>query len=119
MTESAVHAISFAHLHALHAAISSKLPPILHTYISNSAINLEKLSDAFSVQDWSQLDKECHRLKGSSGNIGAVKLPSLCQQMQNELQTTKNTHQMTQILSMIQRENSAIIADLQTFLDSL
>lgn len=114
-----LHSVSLAHLESLHSAIGSKLPPILHTYILNSALNVDNLVTALAMQDWERLDKECHRLKGSSGNIGALQLPTLCRRLQEVIPPATALNQTAQILSMIQRENSAIITDLQTFLDAL
>lgn len=54
----------------------------LSEYVENTQHNIERMGMAIAAQDSDRVRHLVHRLKGSSGNIGALKLAWACEQME-------------------------------------
>ena len=65
-------------------------------YISNTARNLERMSFAIAAEDEARLRHLAHRLKGSSGNIGAMKLAWQCVELEA---LTEEEHSHDQLIA--------------------
>lgn len=61
---------------------SAPFAQYLLEYINNTARNLERMSFAIAARDEVRLRHLAHRLKGSSGNIGALKLAWQCVELE-------------------------------------
>lgn len=54
----------------------------LSEYINNTLSNIDRLGYAIASEDEERVKQFSHKLKGSAGNIGAMKLSFVCTQMQ-------------------------------------
>ena len=55
----------------------------LSEYINNTLSNIDRLGYAIASEDEERVKQFSHKLKGSAGNIGAMKLSFVCTQMQS------------------------------------
>ncbi|NNE97992.1 MAG: response regulator [Pyrinomonadaceae bacterium] len=53
----------------------------LELFVEDLPVSVTDLSFAVQSGDMDRIDKEAHKLKGSAANMGAVKLPKMCQDM--------------------------------------
>lgn len=60
----------------------SQATDIIEAYLSSMPSFIQKIEDGFQNQDWISLRDCAHGVKSSSGNIGAVGLGRLCQQIE-------------------------------------
>jgi len=56
---------------------------LLETYLSDSALKLQAIDDAITAENVANLRDSVHGLKGSSSNIGALKLTQHCADMED------------------------------------
>jgi len=56
---------------------------LIDLFLDDTAVQLESLKGAVSTNDLTEVRRLAHLVKGSSGNIGAVGLAELCQEMEN------------------------------------
>jgi two-component system, sensor histidine kinase len=68
------------------ASLSRSLPParlseIVAAYVSDTEQRLERLRQHVERQDFTALGQEAHNLAGTSGNVGAVQVAALAQEM--------------------------------------
>ena len=54
----------------------------LSEYINNTLSNIDRLGYAIASEDEERVRQFSHKLKGSAGNIGAMKLSTVCTKMQ-------------------------------------
>lgn len=54
----------------------------LSEYITNTLRNIDRLGLAIASEDEERVKQMSHKLKGSAGNIGAIKLTSACSKLQ-------------------------------------
>ena len=52
--------------------------PLLESYLSDGETRIRDLQQAYRDQDFDQLRRTAHSLKGSSGNVGATQMAELC-----------------------------------------
>jgi CheY-like chemotaxis protein len=57
------------------------LKELLEIYLRDAPARLEDIETAIRERNGERLDKAAHALKGSSGNLGAMRLAHLCQQL--------------------------------------
>jgi len=55
----------------------------LSEYIGNTLRNIDRLGYAIATEDEERVKQFSHKLKGSAGNIGAVKLSNVCTKLQS------------------------------------
>lgn len=68
-------------LAALQDVMEQEYPLLLETFLSDSRARLDQLHHA---TDADGLAQAAHSLKGSSSNMGAVRLAELCRQMEHQ-----------------------------------
>ena len=79
------------------------LTELIDIYIQDSAGLLEKIKEALANQDGPGLRKASHALKGSSMNLGASKLASICQDMESAA-LANSLEDGPEILDRLERE---------------
>ncbi len=57
---------------------------LLSVYITDSEKHLNLATQAILESDYSSLAKESHHLKGASGNVGAIELQALAQELEDD-----------------------------------
>jgi histidine phosphotransfer protein HptB len=55
---------------------------VLHVYVEDVSQRIEKIHDAITRDDWSKIMGEAHHLKGSSANVGALRIQTLAGQLE-------------------------------------
>ena len=61
---------------------SSLLEKVIETYMESSSKLIECLRQAVSIGESSEMQRAAHSLKSASGNLGAMTLVSLCQELE-------------------------------------
>jgi HPt (histidine-containing phosphotransfer) domain-containing protein len=85
---------------------------LLETFLSDTVDRLESLATAISATDITALREAAHSLKGSCGNIGAVRLSSMAGNL--EQQTISIDWGLAQtLLAEMQREYSQLLKLIQ------
>ena len=92
----------------------------LSEYVANTQRNIDQLGIAIGAEDDERVSQFSHKLKGSAGNIGALKLSEACGRMQSlvvEYESTDTIRdQFHQIRDIYQQTRDALnkyIADLE------
>lgn len=83
------------------------LEEIIEAFIQSGHSRVQKLIQGATTQDAKVLSFEAHSFKSSSGNVGSLKIPSLC------IELEKSAHQgqvanATQLVNQIQKEFDAL-----------
>ncbi|MFM7601079.1 MAG: Hpt domain-containing protein [Pseudanabaena sp.] len=55
---------------------------VLQVYVEDVSQRIEKIRDAITKDDWSKIMSEAHHLKGSSANVGALRIQTLAGQLE-------------------------------------
>lgn len=55
----------------------------LSEYLTNTQRNIDRLGHAIAAEDFDRIRQMAHKLKGSAGNIGAMKLTNICEKLQS------------------------------------
>jgi len=74
--------LDHAALSDLREATEEMFTEIIEAFLEDSPKRLHSLSEAVSISDINTMKEESHGLKGSSGNIGAVKLSKICEEIE-------------------------------------
>lgn len=90
---------------------------LLHTYINDSAVRIDELKKYLTAADCDLLRRTAHSLKGSSGNLGATSLASLC--LQVEAQSKEGVLDGIEvIINQIETEYQEVEGIMRRYLDS-
>lgn len=71
-TEENSREIDWDHLHKMSDNNTEFELELLQIYLEDSQVHLESIKGAIASNDFNQLQRKCHHLKGSSGNVGAI-----------------------------------------------
>jgi len=69
-------------LSVLKEATEEMFPEIIEVFLEDTPNRLNSLSDASTNNDVIAMKEVSHCLKGSSGNVGAVKLSKICEEIE-------------------------------------
>jgi signal transduction histidine kinase/DNA-binding response OmpR family regulator/HPt (histidine-containing phosphotransfer) domain-containing protein len=94
-----------------HGSGSDFLQRLVCTYQQSSVQDLDKLRGAFAAGDAETVCRTAHRLKSSSGNVGAAGLMSLCQELET-LAGTGVLDDAGRMLGRIVSEHERVVAAL-------
>jgi len=103
-------------LEMLRELIGEDLKEILQAYLDSAPDLLIKIEQALQNNDAATLQLNAHSLKGSSANIGATTLPSVCAELE---QMAKNNDLSTKANSLfmdIKSSNEQVSQFLQTYM---
>jgi CheY-like chemotaxis protein/HPt (histidine-containing phosphotransfer) domain-containing protein len=64
--------IDWNHLHKMSDNNTEFELELLQIFVEDSLVHIEAIKDAIATNDFNQLQRKCHHLKGSSGNVGAT-----------------------------------------------
>ena len=87
-------------LSGLQEVMEGEYPKLLETFLDDSQKRIEALRTA--RDDAKALGRIAHSFKGSSGNLGAVRLAQLCQRM--ELESGEPTANLEALVDQIDHE---------------
>jgi CheY-like chemotaxis protein/HPt (histidine-containing phosphotransfer) domain-containing protein len=96
------------------ASLSRSLPParlseIVAAYVSDTEQRLERLRQHVERQDFTALGQEAHNLAGTSGNVGAVQVAALAQELK-QLALVKDAHAAASVEAIERAAASALSA---------
>jgi len=80
-------------LSILKEATEEMFAEIIEVFLEDSPNRLNLLRDASSNNDVTAMKEESHCLKGSSGNVGAVKLSKICEEIETLSKSGSITNQ--------------------------
>ncbi|MCK3837185.1 Hpt domain-containing protein [Pseudomonas synxantha] len=87
-------------LSGLQDVMEGEYPKLLDTFLDDSQKRIEALRDA--RDDAKALGRIAHSFKGSSGNLGAVRLAQLCQRL--EAESVKPSSDLGELVDQIDHE---------------
>ncbi|MGA9704856.1 Hpt domain-containing protein [Pseudomonas sp.] len=87
-------------LSGLREVMEGEYPKLLDTFLDDSQKRVEALRKA--RDDAKALGRIAHSFKGSSGNLGAVRLAQLCQRL--ELESVESSVDLGALVDLIDRE---------------
>ena len=85
---------------------------LIDLFLENSQKRLQKLSQALTIQNWQDIEREAHSFKGASGGIGAIELYELCVKLESA-GDDRNIKQAHEIYSTLKQEFERVKAYLQ------
>lgn len=105
-----------AHLEAetmteLRSLMEAEFPTLVHAYLNDSRRRLEEMQEAIEAGQMDALRRACHSLKGSSSNLGAMTLTSLCLALEQQAKRGEMFGAVQQ-LQGIQQEFDAVSDEL-------
>ncbi len=74
--------LDMAVLQELREIMEDDFDGLLETFLSESARQYAEANQAWSIQDFDQLRRAAHSLKGSCGNVGAQGLKETCEHLE-------------------------------------
>jgi HPt (histidine-containing phosphotransfer) domain-containing protein len=86
----------------------------LSEYINNTLSNIDRLGHAIASEDEERVKQFAHKLKGSAGNIGAMKLSTVCTEMQamaHEENINAALHGQFEQIQKIYQETKSALSD--------
>jgi HPt (histidine-containing phosphotransfer) domain-containing protein len=77
---------------------------------------MTKLLEQLANQDWKQARLLVHTLRGSSGNLGAIKMQKLTTDLEEAIKNEENLTEIKQLAAEVECELQQLIASIHTFL---
>jgi PAS domain S-box-containing protein len=102
------NAIDAEHLAQLRDVMEDEFVDLLQTYLENSPKEISKLKAALAQGDTEAVVKSAHTLKGSSSNLGAVRLSSLCKQIESNGRAGQLDEQTRALYEAVEQEFVAV-----------
>ena len=102
-------------LDTLSELVGDKFIELIEVYLSDSEIRIQKIEKAFDDGDTNTLANEAHGLKGSSRNLGANDVASICEVLETESRAGKLGDKV-QTMASIEKTFAAVAAQLKTYL---
>lgn len=81
MTEATEH-LDLDTLKELKIIMGDEYSLLLETFINDSVIRIKTVAEAVATQDPDAIRRAAHSLKGSAGNMGAVRLALICKSLE-------------------------------------
>jgi CheY-like chemotaxis protein/HPt (histidine-containing phosphotransfer) domain-containing protein len=88
-------------------ASRAELGEIVACYIDSSIASVEDMNDAMKAEDRESLRSIAHKLKGGSGQVGARKVSSICETLQNDAAHAGWSDLATMLVNLKQEINAA------------
>jgi HPt (histidine-containing phosphotransfer) domain-containing protein len=98
-------------LETIHTVLEDVSPETMAMFLYETSARLEGLQNALVQQDLQTVSQIAHIVKGSSGNIGALRLSELCQQLMRVSASSvlaDTTLQVVQIATEFSRIRTAL-----------
>jgi len=98
---------------------SEPLQHYLSDFVLNSAQHLHHISMAIAVEDGAGIRQLAHKLKGTSGNIGALKLAWHCVELEAASADDCAQEMLKEKFQQLERTSQDTQKAIQTYIDSL
>lgn len=89
---------------------------VVESFLTSGAETLNQIKDLAAAQDWEQLTRAAHRLKGASDNVAAPRLRQLAALIEEE--TRRGSTEVEGPITMLSDEWTKFETDAQEFLGS-
>lgn len=80
---------------------------VLQVYVEDISQRIDKIREAIAIQDYTQIKKQAHHIKGSSSNVGAVQMRVFAIQLE-ELEENQASEKVLTISEHMIEEMQAI-----------
>ncbi|MEI6330133.1 MAG: Hpt domain-containing protein [Pseudanabaena sp. ELA645] len=80
---------------------------VLQVYVEDISQRIDKVREAIAIQDYTQIKKQAHHIKGSSSNVGAVQMRVFAIQLE-ELEENQASEEVVPISEHMLEEMQAI-----------
>ncbi len=87
---------------------SDLVAELVEIYINQSPQTLNELKTSIASKDVVQTEKLAHKLKGSSANLGALRVCSICESMEEKARLG-NLDYSTQNIENLEREHKSLV----------
>jgi len=74
---------------------------ILQVYVEDTSQRIHKISEAIAIQDYPQIMKQAHHIKGSSSNVGALQMRLFALQLEHLDQNQDSQKLLSVVLALI------------------
>ncbi|WLD57020.1 Hpt domain-containing protein [Salinispirillum sp. LH 10-3-1] len=85
---------------------------LIETFISDADDRMNDILEA--VGDWQRLRRAAHAFKGSSSNIGAIKLANLCKALEHHAMEVQEDAGVAEQVAQIKEEKGIVAEALAT-----
>ena len=98
------------------AGMADIIPRLIEIFLESAPSDINKARAALHASDATDLEEAAHKLKGSSGNLGATRLRDLCQQLENlgREGSLQNAHEL---FASLEEEFARVRTELLAALD--
>lgn len=110
------NSIDFATVETLKEILEDDFTELIETFLLDANIRINEMKDILANEDAvSQLEFPAHTLKGSSGNVGAVKLSRYCAQLVDSVREG-DTDGLTGVVDEIAEEYGSLVPQLNSLI---
>jgi HPt (histidine-containing phosphotransfer) domain-containing protein len=102
MTDASEH-LDLDTLKELKVIMGDEYSLLLETFINDSVVRIKTIAQAVAAQDPDAICRTAHSLKGSAGNMGAVRLSHICKALE-ELGASGSVQGASVLLEDMQNE---------------
>ena len=106
--------LDFTTVETLKDVLEEDFTELIETFIEDAHDRIIEMREILANAP-SQLEMPAHTLKGSSGNIGAVKLSQLCSQLVDSVREGK-TEELAEVVDEIATEYEVLIPQLNSLI---
>jgi len=96
--------------------VSDILPELIKTFLETALQTIARADAALHNSHAAELAEAAHALKGSCGNLGALRLGELCQQLET-IGRSGSLENASAILASVQKEFARVQIELLAHLD--
>ncbi len=105
--------VSHIAIEQLREVMEDEFVDLIETYLLNAPRELEQINTAYNTGDLEKLINCSHSLKGSSSNLGALRLAELCKNLEVLGRNGKNA-ELRRIISCIEQEYHRVKSALES-----
>ncbi len=96
-------------LEELRSILDEEFPSLISTYIQDSGVRVDDMSQAFGRADLDGVRKAAHSLKGASANLGLVYLAEQCRILEEAARSGSLAGQESRLLKIQQEQQHAVV----------
>ncbi len=109
-------AVDSATVEQLREVMEDEFHDLLQTYLDTAPVELDHITNALRVLDAEALAQSAHTLKGSSANLGANRLSSLCRDLEVLGKANQLDDETVRLVDLLVKEYEQVQALLRQYL---
>jgi HPt (histidine-containing phosphotransfer) domain-containing protein len=90
---------------------------LITMYLQDTHARLNTLGELLAGENWQDLKREAHSLKGSSGNLGVVVIYDLCKELERA-SLEKDEPRALELVNMISESSEEVRTFFKNYLDT-